>query len=111
MTYFRGACPFEPATEMREPTSCQIVRGTMISLASTTSSNNKLRVLQKLDKVEFLGPHGGNFNEMLSNIFLYNSSTFRTQSGDRPSEEYTGPYNALSRYKTSTVDYYMQPLR
>ena len=111
MTYFRGACPFEPATVMREPTSCQIVKGTVISLGSTTSNNNKLRVLQKLEKVEFLGPHVGNFNEMLSNIYLYNSSTFRTQSGDRPTEEYTGPYNALSRYKTSTVDYYMQPLR
>lgn len=109
--YFRGPCKIEPAAEMKESTSGQIVRGTVIWLESTGNSNNSLRVLQKLDKVEFLGPHGANFNELLSNIYVYNSSTFRTQSGDRPTEEYTGSFDAISRYKTTTVNYYMNPLR
>ncbi|MBK7966729.1 MAG: hypothetical protein IPK10_16675 [Bacteroidetes bacterium] len=48
MTYFRGPCKVEPAIEMRESTSGQIVRGTVIILRSTGYSNNSLRVLQKI---------------------------------------------------------------
>lgn len=106
-----AGCNFVAETDLIGAISGQIVRGTVIVLKSTTHSNNSVRVLQKLDRVEFLGPHGASISDLLLYIYLYNSSTFRPQSGDNPSEEEFEGYDALVRYKISAVNYYMNPLR
>ncbi|MBP6513046.1 MAG: hypothetical protein KA347_10275 [Bacteroidia bacterium] len=92
-----------------EPTSGQFVKGAVISLAADSYIDNSVRVLMKLDYLNFLGPHDADLNYMLSKIYLYDSNSFEPSSSDGGLVSRPTPYppSQLERYRAFPVDYYM----